>query len=271
MINRDALGRSTVLVAIWSLCNTSPGFSQTSIGVLRVTLPMVTATDDTTARLAQHVVHDVAMIRLRAVDSVLSPILPGGTRFDVSVEACGRPDYLYDSTRRRVVLCTEMDGFARALVRAGLRRERGTEPGRHDDEAEDVLDGFTRFAILHELGHAAIDQLGLPVPGSSEDAADGFAAYALLARGESGTVRGAAQWLAWLETHPVSMSADRPRDYADGHALPGQRFERLRCLQEGRMRIPPDASARENRPDCESEWLRLSDAWQQLLRARSAP
>jgi hypothetical protein len=164
-----------------------------------------------------------------------------------------------------------MDGFARALVRAGLRQERVTEPGRHDGEAEDVLDAFAVFAILHELGHAAIDQLRLPVPGSGEDAADGFAAYALLAGGESGTVHGAARWLNWLEAHPVSISADAPRDYADGHALPGQRYERLRCLHEGRMRVAPEAIERKSRPDCQSEWLRLADAWQRLLRARSAP
>jgi hypothetical protein len=271
MINRASLGRSTVLVAIWLLCHTSPVFAQTSIGVLRVTLPLVTATDDTTARLAQQVVRDVAMMRLRSVDSVLSPILPSGTRFDVSVEACGRPDYLYDRSQRRVVLCTEMDGFARAVVRAALRRERVAVPGFHDDERDDVLHGFAIFAILHELGHAAIDMFQLPVPGSGEDAADGFAAYVLLARGESGTIRGAAQWFAWLETHLVSTSADLPQDHADGHALPGQRHQRLRCLLDGRMRIPPVASESDDRPDCQGGWLRLSDAWQQLLPARSAP
>jgi len=266
MINRDAFGRSAMLAAIWLLCVTSPAFAQIDIGALRVTLPPVAAADDSTARLA---VRDVAIMRLRAVDSVLRPILPGGTRFDVSVETCGRPDYLYDRDRRRVVLCTEMDGFARTLVKARLGRGRVApmEQVGRDDEAEDALDGFAVFATLHEFGHAAIDQLGLPVLRSAEGAADDFAAYALLARGEYGTVLAAAQWLAQLEAHLMSNAMDSSQGYADAHPVPGQRYERLRCLLEGRM--APDSNEATNRPACQSEWLRLAGAWQNLLRSRS--
>ena len=229
MINRDALGRSAMLVAIWLLCDTSPAFAQMDIGALRVTLPAVAAADDSTTRLAQSAVRDVAIRRLQAVDSALRPILPSGTRFDVSVETCGRPDYLYERDRRRVVLCTEMDAFARTLAKARLGRGR-------DDEAEDALDGFAIFAILHEFGHAAIDQLGLPVLRSAEGAADDFAAYALLARGENGAVLAAARWLAQLEAHLMSNAIESSQDYADAHPVPGQRYERLRCLLEGRTR-----------------------------------
>src|SRR6266436_2435982 len=43
--------------------------------------------------------------------------------------------------------------------------------------------GNTLFAMLHELGHAAVGELGLPVLGKDEDAADSFAAVRLIRLG----------------------------------------------------------------------------------------
>jgi hypothetical protein len=248
VFNHRAFSFSAALAAISILCVASPALAQMDIGALRVILPGV-STDSTTAR-----VRTAAITRLRAVDSTVRPILPGGARFDVSVEKCGRPEYLYDRSQRRVVLCTEMDGFARALVRAS------------GGDSKDALDRFAIFAILHEVGHAAIDQLRLPIAGNMEDAADGFAAYALLARGENGTVLAAAQWLAWLDMHLSSTSVDLSQDYAGDHPLPSQRYDRLRCLVEGKTRLPSATSESTNRPDCQREWLRLSADWQHLLR-----
>jgi hypothetical protein len=272
MINRYFLTRCTAVVALWLLGDTSPVSAQMDMGTLRVSWPTVAAADTTTEGLAEARLRDVAITRLRAVDSALRPILPSETRFDVSVETCGRPDYMYDRNRRRVVLCTEMDRFARALIRASLGPASVIRMGQGggDHEAEDALDGFAIFAILHEVGHAAIDQLRLPVAGSSEDAADGFAAYTLLARGESGIVQGAAQWLAWLEPRLSATSVALSHDFADGHSLPGQRYERLRCLVEGRERVTPDSHESTNRPDCGREWRRLSEAWQRLLPAKDS-
>jgi hypothetical protein len=43
------------------------------------------------------------------------------------------------------------------------------------------------FVILHELGHAAITEMGLPVLGRTEDAADSFAAVGLIKIGSNFT------------------------------------------------------------------------------------
>jgi len=40
--------------------------------------------------------------------------------------------------------------------------------------------GNMLFVLLHELGHAAITEMGLPVLGRMEDAADSFAALRLI-------------------------------------------------------------------------------------------
>ncbi len=65
----------------------------------------------------------------------------------------------------------------------------GESPGRSQpaeialDEGDDTalfVIGNTLFAVYHELGHALIDLLNLPVIGREEDAADGFAAVMMI-------------------------------------------------------------------------------------------
>lgn len=57
--------------------------------------------------------------------------------------------------------------------------------------------GATIFVFLHELGHALIHQLDLPITGREEDAADEFAILVLLEIGEEGKVAATAAAL-WL-------------------------------------------------------------------------
>jgi hypothetical protein len=53
----------------------------------------------------------------------------------------------------------------------------------------EFVTGNMLFVVLHEMAHAAISEMGLPVLGREEDAADSFAATRLIRIG-SGVVHG---------------------------------------------------------------------------------
>ena len=72
--------------------------------------------------------------------------------------------------------------------------------------------------MLHELGHAAITQLSIPVLGKPEDAADSFAAVGLIRIGSTFTQRVLADAAkGWFLN-------DR-RDVATDDTVAGSRFE----------------------------------------------
>ena len=58
-------------------------------------------------------------------------------------------------------------------------RFKGTPPDRRQELAE-FVSGNMLFVLLHELAHAAMTELDLPVLGRKEDAADSFAALTLI-------------------------------------------------------------------------------------------
>jgi Putative metallopeptidase len=71
-----------------------------------------------------------------------------------------------------------IDAAARAL-RESNPRFKNLSPEYVQGLAE-FVSGNMLFVLLHELAHAAITQMGLPVLGRMEDAADSFAALRLI-------------------------------------------------------------------------------------------
>ena len=126
-----------------------------------------------------------------------------------------------------------------------------------------MFDSFLTFAVLHEVGHALIHQFRLPVLGGREDAADGFATYALVSQRDEWTALGAAWWFVWLQTDlHTDTTGSTTLDYGDAHLLPGQRNAHIMCLVAGfhRDSTGPDG------PRCIQEWVQLADSWKRVLR-----
>jgi hypothetical protein len=127
----------------------------------------------------------------------------------------------------------------------------------------------TRFVLMHEVGHALVDLLDLPVLGREEDAADGFAAYAAVEYAEDGELAIAASDLF------AAFDAEDPEfeeaDFFDSHALDLQRFYAISCLVYG---ADPDAYAGvvegldfddERLDECPVEWDQVARSWEQVL------
>src|SRR5215813_1808195 len=70
-----------------------------------------------------------------------------------------------------------------------------------DQQRKDLVEfigGNLLFALVHEVGHTAISEMGLPVLGREEDAADSFAVMYMLWRGNDFTrgvlIQAAKSW-----------------------------------------------------------------------------
>ncbi len=167
----------------------------------------------------------------------------------------------YDDTDHTVTFCYE---FIADMAR---NAPEAAQSGIALDEA--VIGPFTYF-YLHEVGHALIDVLKLPVLGREEDAADRFAAFALLQGGPdvaNRTLRGTA----WTFRHDANAAKVGESDFADVHGLDAQRFYDLVCLAYGKDPVTfKEAPAKTGLPadraeECGAEWAQVRYGFQTVL------
>jgi hypothetical protein len=133
--------------------------------------------------------------------------------------------------------------------------------------------GNMLFVLLHEMGHGLISDLGLPVLGREEDAADAFATVTMLGMKSEFThrtlVNAAKSWM---------ISDRRARDngevvtYYDNHGLDLQRAYNIICLMVGADTERFDDLAREvNLPEdrqetCMADYSNASWSWNRALK-----
>lgn len=248
-------------------------------GPLRVTAAPIVIRDsirDTTRKARLHNLtvtalaefsRNAMMAYIQGADDALKPILPAGTSIAVRAEECGRPSFTYDPATRRVTLCYEMSAAVRHVALQGAARDRawGVVPAPTDSEARSTADGFLVFGILHEVGHALINQRRLPLLGGEEEAADGFAVFALISAKQWPIPIEAAQWFTWREAEALvadTLPGVNRIDYRDPHLLPGQRYARIACYvrgSQGGSKDPEDTR-------CKAEWSSLSSSWARLIK-----
>lgn len=190
------------------------------------------------------------------INSVLA--LPG----DIGLEVgdCDEPNAYYDPDEHRILVCYQLielfeQSFAKLID--------------DDDELADTVVGATMFTLFHELGHALVHELDLPITGKEEDAVDQLASVVLIAGGDDGAamaLSGADSFLVQAEDDPF---AELP--FWGEHSLDEQRFYNIVCLVYG---ADPDAHDQliesgdlpeERAERCPDEFAQVSRAWQRLL------
>lgn len=97
---------------------------------------------------------------------------------------------------------------------------------------QDAIIGPTIEVFLHEAGHAIFDILRIPIFGREEDAADQFAAYALLQLSHEETPR-IIGGIAYMYAREVEQQNLQLEDFADAHGVPAQRLFNLLCMAYG--------------------------------------
>jgi hypothetical protein len=143
----------------------------------------------------------------------------------------------------------------------------------------EFVSGNMLFVLLHEMAHAAITQMGLPVVGKMEDAADSFAAVRLIKVGSSFSNRvltkAAEGW--FLADRRDRKTGDKV-PYYDEHGLNQQRAYQIVCYMVGSdeekfKALATEVKLPEERQDtCAGDYSNAAYSWDLLLKPhRRAP
>ena len=146
------------------------------------------------------------------------------------------------------------------VLRKELRGIKWLKPGK-------VMISANEFVIAHEIGHALVDQLDIPITGREEDAVDGFAAYLLGNTPYFGprAALSAAILFAGLSHRPTAA------DFADQHSLTQQRVYQFLCWvygsdpKEFKDLVGRGGLPHERAVECPAEWKQLNSSWSRLL------
>jgi hypothetical protein len=144
-------------------------------------------------------------------------------------------------------------------------------PDRREQLAE-FVSGNMLFVLLHELGHATIGELDLPVLGKEEDAADAFASLTLIhIKSEFSEHVLAEAAKGWFMADRRDQKEGEPVEYYDEHGLNQQRAFQIVCYMVGADPIRfKDLAAETKLPkdrqqSCSEDYRKAAKSWGVLL------
>ncbi len=143
------------------------------------------------------------------------------------------------------------------------------QPALASEEAQSFVEGNVLATLYHEIGHALIDVLDLPVLGREEDAADSLA----MVMTHNMWVEEQARSVAMATALSFLISAEGGAEPAfwDVHGTDEQRFYTTVCLfygadAENRADFAEDTGLPEGRAEgCAAEFTLADESWGSLL------
>jgi hypothetical protein len=136
--------------------------------------------------------------------------------------------------------------------------------------AADAMVFANEFVLAHEIGHALVHDLELPITGREEDAVDGFAAYLLADNPKFGPATALTAALFF-----DAMSSIRGKlhdeDFADEHSILEQRVYQFLCWTYGsdpkefRSIVGKGGLPRARAARCPEEFNQVKTSWDRLL------
>jgi hypothetical protein len=161
-----------------------------------------------------------------------------------------------------ITICYEYIDWIRQMA-ATTKTDEGITP-------EDAVVGPFVDVLLHELSHAVIDMLKVPVLGREEDAADAVAAFILVQFGKE-VARRTITGSAMLYLKLASSTQVSNNDYSDVHGLAAQRFYNVLCIGYGWDHdlfndfVQKGYLPRERASSCTSEYEQILYAYRTLI------
>ena len=138
--------------------------------------------------------------------------------------------------------------------------------------------GNMLFAINHELGHALVSEMGLPVLGKEEDAVDAYAVLAMLTIGNAVSTRVLNETITgwFLDAKRNAVEGTRVPFY-DAHSVDKRRAYDIICLMVGfdpdnfaavatKAQMPADRQG-----TCQGDYSNASWSWTTVLRPHLRP
>jgi Putative metallopeptidase len=187
---------------------------------------------------------------------------------------CGEVNAFYDPAKREVTMCYEL---LEMLVDTAERTSTD------DQTYGEFVMGAAFFFFLHEVGHALVDQLDLPITGKEEDAVDEIATLILL-EGDKAAEDGDG-----LGSRMVAAAAFQFREMAasrqsmadlvfwDEHSLDAQRMYGILCLIYGSnpeanaAMVGEEALPQARARQCPVDYEKRARAWERLLDTHMKP
>jgi len=145
-----------------------------------------------------------------------------------------------------------------------------TEPQRR--ERVEFVSGNVLFALIHEIGHMLIAEMGLPVLGREEDAADAFAVLTGLKLGDAFSDRMLTESArGWFLSDKRNEKQQIKTVYYDEHGLDKQRAYNIVCLMVGGnpdkfSKLADTTKMPEKRQGtCQGDFSNASWSWEKVL------
>lgn len=139
---------------------------------------------------------------------------------------------MHDGVRRMTLGIGLAVALALVLPAAAVSKEQDRDAA---EEFAVFVIGNTLFTLYHELGHALIDKLEIPVLGREEDAVDGLAVLLMLPDDDTDDPVAEEMILSAADGHSMSSEMAEGDELAfwDEHSLDLQRYAAILCLVFG--------------------------------------
>jgi hypothetical protein len=143
----------------------------------------------------------------------------------ITINECGAENAFYTPQQHSITLCYELITH----MADGINGEYAGTVSPQEIFAS--ISGGTMFILMHEVGHALIQELDLPVLGREEDAADQIGAYFLLHTSSRAATAGLSGALWFFRDNTLLYSQEH---FSDEHSLGPQRQANLACWAFGK-------------------------------------
>ena len=137
----------------------------------------------------------------------------------------------------------------------------------------EFVSGNLLFALVHEVGHALVSEMGLPVLGREEDAADAYAVVSMLRIGTSFTENVLIDVAkGWFLADERAQTEGIKAAFYDEHGMDKQRAYQIVCLMVGSDpdkygKLATDVGMPEQRQaGCEGDYSNAKWSWDTLLK-----
>lgn len=157
------------------------------------------------------------------VANELNDILILPQDIEIVLGECGETNAFYNPENRQIVMCYELIEELSSSF---------SDVAESEEELGSAIIHSTLFIFYHEMGHALVDVLDIPITGKEEDAVDQLSSLILIEAGEEGesaVLDGASWFFLRGEESKITELA-----LADEHALDKQRFYNLVCWVYGK-------------------------------------
>jgi Putative metallopeptidase len=190
---------------------------------------------------------------------------------------CGEANAFYSPQTNEIIMCYELIATVHRNFSAA---------GGEEEEIEAEVMGATLFFFLHELGHALVSQLDLPITGREEDAVDDLASIIMLAAdeddGDDSTEEGYGALMLSSAAIQFGDMAAQPEAFENiifwgEHSLDAQRMYHLLCMIYGSnpaaytAMVGDDALPKARADQCPTEFQQRQRNWNRLLEAHFKP